>query len=273
MNNYKNEIIEALNLYSKDNDYSDIKNYFVNDDNFNTLYKCNLYCYLRVSTTQQEFGRQIIELYEYLKKQNLKICIDNIYCDKFTGKRLNRQAYQSMREIMKKNDYFIVAEISRLGRNWDDIKKEWYKLKSEDINLLVMDFGLLSSPLPNEENETMTIDKKFMQESVFNGVLYAACKKIQEVSTSTKAGLKKAKLQGKKLGKPRNQYSTKENFINTLEKMINENIGQLKACLWTRYPSKSFQNDLKKCYNKYNTKDYQEILNKIKEDNTEWERF
>ena len=55
--------------------------------------------------------------------------------------------------------------------------------------------------------------------------------------------------------------------------MINENIGQDKATLWTKYPTMSFKNDLKKCYNKYNTKDYQEILNKIKEDNTEWEQF
>ena len=55
--------------------------------------------------------------------------------------------------------------------------------------------------------------------------------------------------------------------------MINENIGQDKATLWTRYPVKSFKNDLKKCYIKYNTKDYKEILKKIKEDATEWEQF
>ncbi len=266
MNSYKQEIIDFIND-NKLNDVFTVENKFMND------YKVNLYVYLRVSTEKQEFGRQLLELHEWAKKKNTFICIDYIFCDKYTGKTLKRQAYQELKENIKENDYILVTEVSRLGRNWDDIKKEWYKLKADNINLLVMDYDLLSANLPNEQAMIMNVDKKYMQESIFNGILYASCKKIEEVSISTKNGLKKARLQGKVVGKPKGIYNTKENFIKTLDYMITNQVGQDKATMWTRYPVKSFKNDLKKCYIKYNTKDYKEILNKVRKDDAKWEQF
>lgn len=266
MKEYKQEIIDFINKNSLDD-------VFTTEDIFYNDYKCHLYIYFRVSTENQDFGRQILELYEWAKKKNITVCIDYIYCDKYTGKTLKRQAYQELRQNAKENDYILVTEVSRLGRNWDDIKKEWYKLKVDNINLLVMDYDLLSASLPNEQATTMTVDRKFMQENIFNGILYASCKKIEEVSKSTKNGLKKARLQGKQIGKPKSEHNTKENFIKTLEYIINNHVGQDKACLLCNFPTMSFKILLKKCYNKYNTKNYQEILNKIKEDTIEWEQF
>lgn len=263
MDKLKKEILDAIELFSKNENYEDIKEYITTENSFLSLYGCNLYWYVRVSTTKQEFDRQIIELYKYLKEKNLKICIDNIYCDKFTGKRLDRKEYQNLRSVMIKNDYFIIAEVARLGRNWDEIKKEWYKLKAEEINLLVMDFDLLSAPLPHETSEKMTIDKKFMQESVFNGVLYASCKKLEEVSRTTKDGLEKAQLKGVKLGRPKDARTTLENFKKILRFMIDKKMTQNDACSRVRYPVSSFKIQLKQYYQKYNTKDYKEILDHL----------
>lgn len=265
-NDYKQEIIDFIN----ENNLNDV---FTVENVFYNIFKVYLYVYIRVSTEKQEFGRQIIELYKWAKEKNIKICINYIFCDKYTGKRTTREQYEKMHDSLQENDYLIVSELNRLGRNWDNTKKEWQFLTDKNINTIILDNAMLSAKLPNEKQEAITLEYKFIRDIVFNAINYVASKKIQEVSASTKAGLEKAKLQGKQLGKPRGEYNTKENFINTLEKMINENIGQTKACLYTRYPSKSFQNDLKKCYNKYSTKDYQEILEKIKEDTTEWEHF
>ena len=69
------------------------------------------------------------------------------------------------------------------------------------------------------------------------------------------------------------KQETKDNFIKTIEYMKNNNVGQDKACLICCFPTMSFKILLKKCYNKYNTKNYEEILNNIKEDKTEWEQF
>lgn len=93
------------------------------------------------------------------------------------------------------------------------------------------------------------------------------------ISERTKEGLKAVKSKGTQLGKPKGKYNTKENFIKTIEYMLNNDVGQDKACIMCRFPTMSFKILLKKCYAKYNTKNYQTILNKVKEDKTEWEQF
>lgn len=256
---YKQEIVDFIN----ENSLNDV---FTIDDIFYNNYKCHLYVYIRVSTENQDFGRQILELYKWAKNKNITICIDYIFCDKYTGKKLNRKQYEEMHNLLQNNDYLIVSELSRLGRNWDNTKKEWQFLIDKNINTIILDNDMLSAKLPNEKQEVVTLEYKFLRDIVFNAINYVASKKIEEVSESTKAGLEKAKLKGKVLGKPRSEKSSKENFKKVLEYMINNNVGQIKATLHCNYPTDTFKKDIKECYNKYNTKDYQTILNKIRED-------
>ena len=82
----KTEILEFIELFSNDEKYKDIKNYITIENDFLNKYNNDLYVYIRESTEKQEFGRQIIELYKWLKNKDIKICIDFIYCDKYTGK-------------------------------------------------------------------------------------------------------------------------------------------------------------------------------------------
>lgn len=263
---YKQEIIEFINENNL-NDVFTIQNEFYNN------YNAHLYVYIRVSTEKQEFGRQLLELCAWAKKKNITISVDNIFCDKYTGKKTTRQQYEEMHTLLKENDYLVVSELNRLGRNWDNTKKEWQFLIDKNINVIILDNELLSAKLPNEKQEIVTLEYKFVRDIVFNAINYVASKKIEEVSTSTKAGLQKAKLQGKRIGKPRSKWSSKENFIKTLEYMLEKKVGQSKATLMCNYPKDTFQKDIKKCYIKYNTKDYQEILDRIKEDFANWEQF
>lgn len=230
----------------------------------------NYYAYFRVSTNKQKIDRQEDALKEWKKQNNITIQESNIFTDYYTGKTFNRENYQKLMEIIKPNDYLIVKEVDRLGRNWDGIKDEWKRLHDNNINIIIIDLPILSDTLPDQKSPLDTLETKLIKEQLLELMCYSAQKEREKISQRTKEGLKATREKGTQLGKPRNKYSTKENFINTLEYILNNNVGQLKACLWTRYPSKSFQNDLKKCYDKYNTKDYQEILIKIKEDTTEW---
>ena len=119
MNNYeenKKEIIYYVNLYESGS-YPDIKKYITCDSSFFLNFKCNIYTYLRVSTEKQDFGRQLIELYNFLKQKNVSIPIDNIYFDKFTGKRITREQYQELKQHLKTGDYLLISNLSRLGRN------------------------------------------------------------------------------------------------------------------------------------------------------------
>lgn len=237
----------------------------------------NYYAYFRVSTNKQKIDRQEEALNEFKKQNNINIPKNNIFIDYYTGKTFNRENYQKLMKTIKPNDYLIVKEVDRLGRDWEGIKEEWKQLHDNNINIIIIDLPILSDTLPDQKSPLDTLEAKLIKYQLLELMCYTAQKEREKISQRTKEGLKAVKINGSKsgkpIGKPRNKWSTKENFINTLDKMINENIGQLKACYHTRYPSKSFQNDLKKCYNKYNTKDYQEILNKIKEDDTKWEQF
>lgn len=235
--------------YINDNNYNDV---FTITNDFYNQYGVNLYLYIRVSTKEQEFTRQLKEVYEWAKKKNITIFIDNIYCDKFTGKTLKRKEYEKLRQQTKKNDYILVTEISRIGRDWDSVKNEWYLLKASNINILVMDFDNLSSPLPYETSESISVEKKFIQDLVFSGVLYASCKKIEEVSKSTKAGLQVAKSNGKHLGRPTDNDISVENFIKTLKYQVDYGYTVDLSLDITKYPKSTFILNLKKYREMYN---------------------
>lgn len=233
----------------------------------------NYYAYFRVSTNKQKIDRQKDALKEWQKENNVEIIEKNIFTDYYTGKTFNRENYNKLIKTIKPNDYLIVKEVDRLGRNWDGIKEEWKRLHDNNINIIIIDLPILSDTLPGQKSPLDTLETKLIKMQLLELMCYSAQKERQKIAERTKEGLKATRERGTRLGKPKGKYNTKENFINTLEKMINEDIGQDKATLYTRYPVKSFKNDLKKCYNKYNTKNYQEILNKIKEDTTKWEQF
>lgn len=221
------------------------------------------YCYIRISTDRQEYDRQI----QIFKDKGY---INGVNCEyieeTFTGTKTKRPEFDKLIKKMEKGDTLVCESLSRLSRGGViktlDLITEFIQKKQINVIILKENFNLLAGEKPDANTNLLL--------GIFS-VLGQFERDL--ISERTKEGLKAVKAKGTRLGKPKGQYNTKENFIATLEKMINENIGQAKACLWTRYPSKSFQKDIKKCYNKYNTKDYQEILIKIKEDNTEWEQF
>lgn len=252
------EYIEEIKQFINENNMNDI---FIEENQFYNLYNCNLYVYIRVSTESQDFGRQILELYEWAQKKGIKIYIDHIFCDKYTGKKTTRKQYEEMHNLLRENDYIVVSELNRLGRNWDNTKKEWEFLDKENINPILLDNETLSAKLPNEEKEVVTLENKLIRGMLFIAINYVASKKIEEVSRSTKDGIKKARLAGKQIGRPSpNTNSSNENLINTLKLCINENIGYRKACLQTRYPIGSLTLRLKQIREKYNVKNISEIL-------------
>lgn len=226
------------------------------------------YSYFRVSTTKQDIGRQQDALNDWQKVNNITIPSDNIFVDYYTGKTFDRENYQKLKSILKSNDYLIIKEVDRLGRDWDGIKKEWQELKDKGINIIIIDTPILSDNLPNERPAIEGLDLRLIKEQILSLMCYSAQKEREKISQRTKEALKEKKKNGTKsgrpIGHPRSQYSTKENFIKTLELMINEGKGQRKACIYTRFPSDTFVRDLHKCYTKYNTKDYKEILQKVR---------
>lgn len=97
------------------------------------------YYYARVSTKEQSLDRQI----EAAKK----LGADAVYSDKLSGKNTDREEYQRMKKALKEGDEVYFHELSRLGRNFKDIRNEiqWFdehgvKWHCEDIPTTMVDF-------------------------------------------------------------------------------------------------------------------------------------
>lgn len=259
---WQNEIKEFIKA-------TNMQDIFKMDNEFYNKYNCNLYIYLRVSTEEQDFGRQLIEVYNWAKKKYITIYINNIYFDKFTGKKISRDGYQELKSNIKTGDYLATTNLNRLGRNWDDIKREWYGFEINKINRIILDNDNLSVELPNEKQEEMTINRKFIQDISFSAVLYSACQKIQEVSDSTKDGMKKAKAKGKKLGRPASQTTNYQNFFKTLKYQFEDGLTSYEALEKTKLTRPTYFDWLRKYKAKYNINDTQKLYEVLKNVNKE----
>ena len=84
-----------------------------------------VYGYARVSTREQNEDRQIRALL------SAGVKAENIYIDKQSGKDFQRPQYLSMISKIKKDDLLIIKSIDRLGRNYDEILKQWSSLTKD----------------------------------------------------------------------------------------------------------------------------------------------
>ena len=92
--------------------------------------------YLRVSTLNQEVGRQEHQL------EKLHIKFDKDYVDKCTGKNRNRPQLIKMMETLKKGDTVYCESISRLGRNLKDLIYIIEELVSKGVRVVLVKEGI-----------------------------------------------------------------------------------------------------------------------------------
>lgn len=99
-----------------------------------------IYFYARVSTKDQNLGRQLEAARAYKN-------IDRIFCDKSSGKDFDRPEYITLKETVQSGDEVIIKELDRLGRDKDGIKEEirWFKeagviLRILDVPTTLIDF-------------------------------------------------------------------------------------------------------------------------------------
>lgn len=89
------------------------------------------YGYARVSTVDQNEGRQLATLYE---KYNVEQ--QNILVDKCSGKNTDRPSLQKLLTILQNGDTVVVSELARLGRNTKDLLELTDKFISMGVNII-----------------------------------------------------------------------------------------------------------------------------------------
>lgn len=162
-----------------------------------------IFAYVRVSTKEQCEDRQVEAIKEYCKANKLELEDRNIIIDKQSGKDFNREGYQLLKNfLLRPGDILIVKELDRLGRNMDQIKKEWQELTDKGINIVVID-----TPILNTADKT-DLEKKLIGNIVFELLSYLAEKEREKIKQRQREGIEAAKKAGKHLGRPRIDLDT-----------------------------------------------------------------
>ena len=149
------------------------------------------YGYVRVSSTDQNEDRQMIALANYHIPQK------QIYIDKQSGKDFNRPQYRRMVKRLRSGDLVYVLSIDRLGRNYEEIQKEWRILTKEiGVDICVIDMPLLDTRQGKDLMGT------FIADLVLQILSFVAQSERENIKKRQAEGIAAAKAKGVKFGRP-----------------------------------------------------------------------
>ena len=147
--------------------------------------------YARVSTTNQNEDRQLIDLIEYGVHQK------NIYIDKQSGKDFKRPEYMKMFRRLKKDDVLVIKSIDRLGRNYAEILDEWKLIThKKGADIVVLDMPLLDTTKSKDLLGT------FIADLVLQLLSFVAENERINIRQRQAEGIAAAKKRGVKFGRP-----------------------------------------------------------------------
>ena len=99
-----------------------------------------VYGYIRVSSFDQNEGRQLIAL------RGKGVTDNHIFIDKQSGKDFERPEYKKLVKKLKTGDLLYILSIDRLGRDYKEIQRQWQVLTKEiGIDICVLDMPLLDT--------------------------------------------------------------------------------------------------------------------------------
>lgn len=149
------------------------------------------YGYIRVSSREQNEGRQIIALGE------VGVSGKMIYMDKQSGKDFNRPQYKKLLRKLKKDDLLYVKSIDRLGRNYTEILEQWRILtKEKGVDIVVLDMPLLDTRRDKDLMGT------FLSDIVLQVLSFVAENERTNIRQRQAEGIAAAKAKGIRFGRP-----------------------------------------------------------------------
>lgn len=151
----------------------------------------NIYGYIRVSSRDQSEDRQLIALKE------VDVPKENIYFDKQSGKDFNRPQYKKLLRKIKRDDLLYIKSIDRLGRNYEEILRQWrYLNKEKGIDIVVLDMPLLDTRRGKDLMGT------FLSDIVLQVLSFVAENERTNIRRRQAEGIAAAKAKGVKFGRP-----------------------------------------------------------------------
>lgn len=150
-----------------------------------------VYGYVRVSSTDQNEDRQMIAL------SNMGVPRKNIYMDKMSGKDFERPQYQNLLNRLKPGDLLYILSIDRLGRNYEEIQKQWRIItKEKNVDTCVIDMPLLDTRQGKDLMGT------FIADLVLQILSFVAENERESIKKRQEEGIAAAKAKGVRFGRP-----------------------------------------------------------------------
>lgn len=179
-----------------------------------------VYGYVRVSTKKQDLTRQVMAIYEYAEKNNLKV--DKIFEDKETGLNFNRKGYNELVDrTITEDDIIIVHSIDRLGRNKKELETEIKHItETRKTTLIVITAPFLTKGLNVKTTDPMS---KLMYELTrnlfFEFLTTIAQFEIEQKKERVKTGIDNMEIKnGKKWSRKTGNYTGRPNIFEKIDK-------------------------------------------------------
>lgn len=151
----------------------------------------DIYGYVRVSSTDQNEDRQLIVL------KNMNVDAKHTFVDKQSGKDFNRPQYQKMVRRLKAGDLLYVQSIDRLGRNYEEIQRQWrFLTKKKCVDICVIDMPLLDTRRGKDLVGT------FLSDIVLQVLSFVAENERTNIRKRQAEGIAAARARGVHMGRP-----------------------------------------------------------------------
>lgn len=152
--------------------------------------EANIYGYIRVSSRDQNEGRQKIAMREF------GISDEFVFLDKQSGKNFERPGYKRLMRKIKPGDTLVIKSIDRLGRNYEEILEQWRILtKEKQVAIVVLDMPLLDTRQGRDLTGTLIAD------IVLQLLSYVAQTEREFIRQRQAEGIAAAKARGVRFGR------------------------------------------------------------------------
>jgi DNA invertase Pin-like site-specific DNA recombinase len=157
----------------------------------------------------------------------------NIYLDKQSGKDFNRPAYRRLLRKLKKDDLLYIKSIDRLGRNYEEIQRQWRILtKEKKVDIVVLDMPLLDTRRGKDLMGT------FLSDIVLQVLSFVAENERASIKQRQAEGIAAAKARGVKFGRP--QRALPDNFDEVRRDWQDKKITLRQAAVACQMPPSTF---------------------------------
>lgn len=156
--------------------------------------------YARVSTEQQNLDRQIDMIVSYGVDKR------NIYKEKITGTKSNREQLNRMIDELQQGDVVIISDLTRISRSTKDLLKIVDNIKNKGAAIKSLKDNWLDTTSENPYNDFLL--------TIMSGLSQL---ERDLISARTKEGLASAKARGREGGRP-NKRNEKADVVEMLYK-------------------------------------------------------